>query len=1537
MPPPDFIPPFGVRPEGSKSPLKKSNQGLHPLLKAAAARPRQQAVAPSDVLAVANLVDTARLNELVEKAGVSAPPTEAGVAAPLVHTSVLSIPEMDPTAPRWAKNLAVGKSTVLGDKLGLGLKLNQIYFQKSVVIQAAGAAGAPPRFIAKVPIVRRMITAGKPALGGGTVWIAAALLDPGRGPSEFVGIRVKDGGIETSAPVDEKDEVWTLGAAWSLTLKLELDLPAPPTPVTSPNAPGRDLAEATVAPPKRATFILDHTGKRTIEYDTTTVSAFGTSVAFARSGDAPFSVSGFTAVVVPAVTPTQPFTFAKAASPLFAHSGASKIARAGWALTITETTVDGLAEAATSGYWWLQLNDPVRARWSTLDRDVAGGSAALYLAPQLLVVAYKLKASAYVKTLKLCHEEQSSRVNEVDFSTYEGADVMAGSAATGDVVSVEANVRARLDRPLQANGERLSLQNFQGTIFFQHTAAETSVLAIAGRKDDGTGPGTAFALVNGYISARPPTVLVLKGNLAADQVTRGMLQLSCPIVRVLPTLPDPYIGNHVPLLIGDGGSGTARVGVRLTWEEPNAAKLLVQLHEGDAAEVTASLVSRRGGAPLVIDVSSAADQFGFCLLPGKGVISVQNVTLAHRSEQTVIVTLPPISWEPVMTEWGVAGEDPIVRAENDGGLAGIVVRSDEPLPLLPVFAIQKAEEAAHSGAPWFGLLPLPFGLRARLDVSAETRNATRDASLRFHKGSQHFAGDLSSAGVLSVRGPKVEKPAQRDPVLPGRLELPGQDPTEPAYGRRLLTKAIADNLLSLFGNSPAGVPLQRYDLNGYGANVISHWRDPQAKGPAVVKAYFDVLMGRTAHEVVQVQSYLYPYYAKVVRTITFDRQPGGWVLRKDSGWIAVTDADFSYRVTQDPADLLNPKYTPFGPGDARIHKGAVERLINIRNIRQTGDYFDFSPGGAGSGPGPAWQAVTFDADVVFATAAGRPLDVENGAEGARVPTRGAIGWVLTKNIIGTESFPASVEQLRTLLARTGPGRAPINCGLRLGKSAANPGLAFRTSEISVQLTEDAADPSLVVAVHGIPTLPKEGSWSVARQVLPHTPPAELPPSHPIPLISLSSSWPASALWHFAEPTQARQLETAATTQTAYGFVQSLGTQKVFLPHPKVGTGPKPVQLPTDARFADVASLLGCASVFPGLDKALSLKSLKNLATEGNGKLIEAKETLAGAQPVELVDLGGGIRVLLEYKSDNAQPSEVRLLVDPSANPRWSLEISRVCFVVQLSGKPLISIFATVDVREGGTPRVSNLNVHYGEKLAPLQSLFATVQQVARFLPGGKDAGLRISLVGNRLSVINAFALPTLPLGAGQIRDITAEMGFDFCLSPLDIRFAASLGSQRNPFNWVVSPLAGTGMVAIGISKKGLDVIVQAGLGVGLCIDVGIASGSASVALAIELNTHTEPWLLSVILSGQASVEVLQGLVGATISLAAGFGISRPTGLPDFADLSIPKSIGPVSVDLAASVAVGIHVSVCWVVDVDWDGYWQFRQTLTMPKVDVPLL
>src|SRR5260370_17441234 len=77
-----------------------------------------------------------------------------------------------------------------------------------------------------------------------------------------------------------------------------------------------------------------------------------------------------------------------------------------------------------------------------------------------------------------------------------------------------------------------------------------------------------------------------------------------------------------------------------------------------------------------------------------------------------------------------------------------------------------------------------------------------------------------------------------------------------------------------------GVPVESIALSGYGASLFSRWFLAQEaqEGVAITQVAFDALNGRTAYERVLMTTWLLPCFARLVRTITFERRGGGAVL-----------------------------------------------------------------------------------------------------------------------------------------------------------------------------------------------------------------------------------------------------------------------------------------------------------------------------------------------------------------------------------------------------------------------------------------------------------------------------------------------------------------------------------------------------------------------------------------------------------------------------------------------------------------------------------
>ena len=94
------------------------------------------------------------------------------------------------------------------------------------------------------------------------------------------------------------------------------------------------------------------------------------------------------------------------------------------------------------------------------------------------------------------------------------------------------------------------------------------------------------------------------------------------------------------------------------------------------------------------------------------------------------------------------------------------------------------------------------------------------------------------------------------------------------------------------GGAQGFIPISRIDLSGYGTTLFSDWQDPSTTDVGVVRALFDVLIGRTAHEIITAQTWILPWCIRLQRTITFDRSDGGEVVKHDTGWRAVGPGQF---------------------------------------------------------------------------------------------------------------------------------------------------------------------------------------------------------------------------------------------------------------------------------------------------------------------------------------------------------------------------------------------------------------------------------------------------------------------------------------------------------------------------------------------------------------------------------------------------------------------------------------------------------------------
>jgi hypothetical protein len=1408
---------------------------------------------------------------------LSGPKPAAAVRAFL--RTVPSATSSHPSVPEWARGIALTNSagpflTPLG---------NPIWIDAFNLIQLTSVTRHSTP-LGLFPVDPTRSTPRKIVLKAGSVWFVAKLLAANSPNNSFTGFRIKGGTLtltQDAARVGGGLDILTTTIA---TLTVDLDVPASP-PVAS--GPGADASTAAVVLAASVTIEFDPAGAKLTALTDSQVSVYGRAIQFHWAGAAPAFEDSTNEIATPLSFLPNQFQVGAAQSKLLVLSGNGSIQAVSWVLSVVVTPPSNLGEAAGAGALMLTIGAGLAQQWAGLSHPALLSQTLLHLSPGQIIALGNGTGIRVTQTIDLW------ATSTVDFAAARPFSSFYLCQPGIEWFAVNGAAVAHLDRPVRGDGSRFALKIPEGVLLIYQTSAQFGIF-IGTLLNTQPQETIAIGLENALIVVDRPSAMAVFGQLDPENlsfVRRGLVGLEFGFHGLLPTLPDPYASNFAASDFSISmRTATGILIAAVAWTTPDNPNLAFDLVLSNPSTGSLLVAARRTLS--LLDLSTNADFFGVEFLPGRNVsIAIDQMALTLPGSQVAVFTVPQISWEPMKSDPPVAG----LHSKNDGGPSTFAVETVDLVRVEPVAALRFLVDEVAGGASFKARFTLPFGLVA--NVQAEQFPQGGGTFQLTQPAFQDLSGGLQV--TLGAPHPEVE-----DASLPGTCEA-----TNP-YGMAVLSNDVAitfnDEFLTGTINMqpppPPRVPVKRIDFSGYGTSMFSEWKDSKTE-VGIVKAQFDVLVGRTAYEVVKAQSNLYPWAARVVRTITIERQGAGWTQRADSGWQASSDGMFVFPSKEQP-DYAG-----------HVHPGAVLGVTNIRNIREV-------TGGLTTAFGLQYQQVLFDADVVIDSA----FHIVNGAhvEAGRqiVPSRDVGGYVQL-----TPGDGASRQQLAELLKKTGPVGGPVQC---IGNVGGPDGPQMTAVSMDASINKTGPDAELVAALRGSLALPKEGAWTIAKQVGPGLP-AALDPKFHLPLIKNENVDPSK--WHFADPTDIAQI---TAPNIAYGLVQATGTQKMFFARPFIDqAAPANFNLPAIPHFADVGALLNATGLFPDLGAALPFNNIPSLGVSGSDISFNPAPFQITGQPVKpLVDFGP-VKVLLDYsdggKIDVATgnraapiPSTLDMNITPRANPTWSMSLDPINLILVTpfgdQNDPILRLVGGAKADSNSAPTLTSLDVQYGGALSLVQQVFSKLEQLASFLPGAPFSRLQVNFSQGRLTIQDTFALPELPLGFGYVTDVALILGAAIQLSPQSLQFTAGIGSEQKPFHWLVSPLSGTGVVQVGVLNGDLAVLIEAGLGVGLSIDVAIASGSASVVIAIQINNEVSPFQIKAILTGQASVDVLDGLASASITLSAALGIT-PDKLP------IPDAL-----TLYAGVSVGIHLSVCWLVSVDFDGTWGFSETFQAPGI-----
>jgi hypothetical protein len=1158
------------------------------------------------------------------------------------------------TVPAWANGLrASGSLGPFNDLAGrdVWIDLFPIVRQVSLVRVAGGVS------FLTLPIEIFIHLPGPPSptvtydVPAGSVWFASQLLDGSAPAGSWTGIQVAGGTLTFSGPVAGTGTEIVVPSGVTVALQANTATPAAATGT----GPGQDARDAVVDVPASFRLSIGTSAELVLDAgDTARLSAFGFGTDLTPDNGPVAYDPELSVLAVPLSAQTSPFTVASVHATAFGVAGTAPITAAAWALPVAVIDPASLGAASGAGSLLLRLGSGLTATWLGQHAPVPLPQAALISSPDSLTVAATGQADLVWQQPTLPGGAQG-RLSLRWLTTFPLRLVTEAAGVEG--VLTQATLSAVLDRPVDLRGERLSVAAPAIAVLFLATAAGT-FLVIDGALQPPSPAPTAFALVNAVLRAEPPTSIVLYGQYDGTVLSAAGVLLSYRLLALIPTLPDPYAASYGSILtavrqegselvsilnlqatassfdfqLQSAGGATALATQRgnpfLAAQSPTA---LVERGGTDlwpaAAQATGSgLAVERSTGVILLDVSSNVGQFGVAWDPAKATpaeYAVQDLSLVAPGTDVLLLTLPAVQWEAVETI-ADPGPDPLptwVGFSNSGVPAVLSVPTAALVPVEPAAAVARIVGNFARAAPLPGAarFTLPFGIVAFASLHGPATGGG-DARSTTVVLNQPVAGSLQGALQLRIDAHDAALPAGESPSFDGyTVQLPVAQP-----GNR---SVLGDDATSIF-NSYLGegggrplVPVTRIDLSGYGESLFSDWVNPYTDAVAVSQARFDVLIGRTAFEVVQVRSILFPYAVEVVRTITMERRNNAIVTRTDSGWKALGDGVYSF------------------PGSAIVtHPGVVTRMTGVVNINDTGQVFNVG--------GIDMAAVYFDGDLVLD---GAPANSDGTPRLA--PARGQFGFIqITAQSGGGVISPS---QYADLLSQAGPLGGPLNTDIRIGSGPQ----VMHLRQVGVGVTQGLGGPEFVMAASGAPAFPGGGQWSVVEIDGPTIAPTALASGSGVPLIRAGAAGTAPLLsspYRFADPAD---LSQPGNPGRDYAVLHAMGTQRALYPRPKIeATDPTRITSTQPGTVADPYSLGTATGPYPAPDTTVPFPTAAwalAVSADGNYTLSLPSPFAAGVGRRTLMQ-AGSVRGDVDYTA-----AEVTYAVDTAQAAGWQFRVDNL--------------------------------------------------------------------------------------------------------------------------------------------------------------------------------------------------------------------------------------------------------------------------------------
>ncbi|MDX8354135.1 hypothetical protein [Cognatiyoonia sp. IB215182] len=373
---------------------------------------------------------------------------------------------------------------------------------------------------------------------GGTIWVAASLLDPSAGADGYVGLRVTGGRLTLQDGVSVSGDDVILGGPLAGALTFQPD----PSPIAT--------ARVNTAAPEDFRIVFASGSATAAEFSNGAAKADGVSLEFRAIGDMRHDDVHdqiiFDCEVGPEPIDTADFAFETAKM-----TGQTGLGKGGFAIPVTRTAAPRSLPEAAGQYAWVSLfTDSVKVTWRGGPASEARlDDARLAIGPDCFTIS---TAEAHPGVAGDAHDFRLWRLPgsahhakiSIGLTTPFPATFGCG-ADGGDLIRFTGLFDDVFDRPVDARGGPIPMVSEPVIVQITGPADYQNVgITLADPARDIPPRRNMMTIENAYLSVNTNRLALLLGKLAqGTDVFDAAVATLVPVMGWIPTLPDPYVDN----------------------------------------------------------------------------------------------------------------------------------------------------------------------------------------------------------------------------------------------------------------------------------------------------------------------------------------------------------------------------------------------------------------------------------------------------------------------------------------------------------------------------------------------------------------------------------------------------------------------------------------------------------------------------------------------------------------------------------------------------------------------------------------------------------------------------------------------------------------------------------------------------------------------------------------------------------------------------------------------------------------------------------